>query len=555
MSRRSRRWLTSLILVLGLAATPVWGPGPARAATAKPAAAPASASGQTGSWWALLIAIQDYPEANAAGLPRLNCCYQDLTAVKNDWLIGANVPEDRITFLHDQKPSKPDLRPTKENIERRLNALNDRVKETDMVLIAVSSHGLYRDGASHIVCPGAAAGNLEYLSLKEIIAGQLAKCPARYKLLIVDACRNPIDGGVEKAGAMGDFVQFFHSEVEASAKAAAPPARKKPQGAASRSRTAEQAAEGSPTKGVAVLTSCSVGERSVEFQDVGHGAFTYALLEGLSGPADELTGNNDGVVSLREAASYASARTARLVAKKFQGHTQTPDLFLGEKTLNMPLVRLSKKRQGGQREGDVDFMLRTGNELSKRKENDLAIDTFTHVIRAQPLNALAYNYRGVSYRAQRDYVHAIGDFQKAGHEMELMVESKGGAEIVDQDSQRHKVLPGQRLAVTRAEDRGLWVAAVDHGRSGNVQGWIQSTAVGWDPGLVDIYRPVSKLNSFRATADERLARAQQIVSRVPYVPSYVGMGLGIARDVGRLRRGEIAPRDLIRRYAPYGGMF
>jgi hypothetical protein len=33
------------------------------------------------------------------------------------------------------------------------------------------------------------------------------------------------------------------------------------------------------------------------------------------------------------------------------------------------------------------------------------------------------------------------------------------------------------------------------------------------------------------------------------------MGLGIARDVGRLRRGEIAPRDLIRRYAPYGGMF
>jgi hypothetical protein len=74
MSRRSRRWLTSLILVLGLAATPVWGPGPARAATAKPAAAPASASGQTGSWWALLIAIQDYPEANAAGLPRLNCC-------------------------------------------------------------------------------------------------------------------------------------------------------------------------------------------------------------------------------------------------------------------------------------------------------------------------------------------------------------------------------------------------------------------------------------------------------------------------------------------------
>ncbi|MHB0961407.1 MAG: hypothetical protein ACYC0X_34560 [Pirellulaceae bacterium] len=55
----------------------------------------------------------------------------------------------------------------------------------------------------------------------------------------------------------------------------------------------------------------------------------------------------------------------------------------------------------------------------------------------------------------------------------------------------------------------VYVAAVDHGRLPTQQGWIDAKSVGWDRGSVDMYRPVTALNTY--SAGERLARAQQIL--------------------------------------------
>ncbi|MDH5297142.1 MAG: hypothetical protein OEW26_08440, partial [Nitrospirota bacterium] len=56
-------------------------------------------------------------------------------------------------------------------------------------------------------------------------------------------------------------------------------------------------------KGRVVLTASRAGEVSEERDDLGHGVFTYYLLEGLNGKADV---DGDSIVTVDEAYSYIS---------------------------------------------------------------------------------------------------------------------------------------------------------------------------------------------------------------------------------------------------------
>ena len=56
---------------------------------------------------------------------------------------------------------------------------------------------------------------------------------------------------------------------------------------------------------VALLTATGPGQLSNPLKDQGHGLFTYYLLDGLHGLADDL-GDRDGVVTLGEVYDYVS---------------------------------------------------------------------------------------------------------------------------------------------------------------------------------------------------------------------------------------------------------
>src|SRR5262249_7786381 len=58
-------------------------------------------------------------------------------------------------------------------------------------------------------------------------------------------------------------------------------------------------------KGRVVLTASRASEVSEERDDLGHGVFTYYLLEGLRGAADL---DGDGLVSVGEAYRYVARR-------------------------------------------------------------------------------------------------------------------------------------------------------------------------------------------------------------------------------------------------------
>jgi TolB-like protein len=76
------------------------------------------------------------------------------------------------------------------------------------------------------------------------------------------------------------------------------------------SRTGEDLAAGiDAAEGLYILAAAKEGEESKEFPDLGHGAFTYALLEGLRGEADT---NREGLIYVTDLFRYVAHRVPPL---------------------------------------------------------------------------------------------------------------------------------------------------------------------------------------------------------------------------------------------------
>jgi hypothetical protein len=75
-------------------------------------------------------------------------------------------------------------------------------------------------------------------------------------------------------------------------------------------------------KGKVILTASGINEPSYEIDELGHGAFTYYLLEGLKGQADL---DADGIVGVLEVYKYLNDKVPART-----GHNQTPGYFVSE---------------------------------------------------------------------------------------------------------------------------------------------------------------------------------------------------------------------------------
>src|SRR5262249_40169962 len=76
-------------------------------------------------------------------------------------------------------------------------------------------------------------------------------------------------------------------------------------------------------KGRVVLTASGPDEPAQESSDVGHGVFTYFLLEGLHGAADF---NKDGDIDVQEIYRYVSGKVGPATDGKQNPKLKEPDL-------------------------------------------------------------------------------------------------------------------------------------------------------------------------------------------------------------------------------------
>lgn len=260
---------------------------------------------------ALLIGVNKYD-----ALKPLNYCEADATALR-DALLKLGFESGDITLL----TSGGDKRPTRLNIEEHLEALFDGLAADDMVLISLSGHGgqfEHRSGDSSkrnsYFCPEDARTHQPERTMVPIreIYEMLDRCPARFKLLLVDACRDEHfvpDGAktaIDESRSMNDF---------------------------SKSMIA-----GKLPKGTVMLLSCVGGQQSYESPRLRQGIFMYHVVQGALGQADE---NGDGVVSVIELRDYVMQQTKDYAYRELK-KSQTPRFHAELEMHDFGLFDLSK---------------------------------------------------------------------------------------------------------------------------------------------------------------------------------------------------------------------
>jgi formylglycine-generating enzyme required for sulfatase activity len=251
---------------------------------------------------AVLVGVNDYEKCSD-----LKYCKADVTALR-DQLIKIGFDKRDIAVLTDGA----DIRPNRRNIVEQLDVALKVAEGTDLIVVALSGHGAKIGGKSYF-CPADARPDDPdgTMILIEDLYAKLEKCPARLKIVFVDACRN----------------KFL-------------PAESKPLAEQEKSIDgfAKSLADGDVPKGVVLLASCTSGEQSWEDGDFGHGVFMHFVLEGLKGNADRTEGNKDDWVSLFELCDYVGSQTKRHV-RRTRRAAQRPYYHT---SLDLPDFRLTR---------------------------------------------------------------------------------------------------------------------------------------------------------------------------------------------------------------------
>ena len=283
---------------------------PKVAATPPPAVAPPAPAHDR---WAVVIGVGQYENVT---IPRLRYTVPDAEAIHQTLVGPAAFKKDNVLLLTDRSERKPTLR----NIKWALGTFLGRsAKKDDTVVIFFAGHGapevdtrgLERDGLAKYLIPSDADPDDLYstaLPMDELqtIFGRIE---AERVVAFLDACYSGAAGGRTfsskrtRAGAVDDL---FLERLTRS-------------------------------KGRAIVTASRTNEVSIELPELGHGIFSYFLVDGLKGAADL---NRDGIVSLQELYEFVEQQVA--TKSRAVGGNQHP-VMKGELEGVLPLAKVGRK--------------------------------------------------------------------------------------------------------------------------------------------------------------------------------------------------------------------
>jgi WD40 repeat protein len=243
----------------------------------------------------LTIGVSDYGD-KAKGL-KLKFAHRDAHDVASALVNtqeGGLYAAVKLTLLHDATADKAGIFDALAAMERNMGSGAGQ----DLAVVMFSGHGTMIDGQFYLVPYGADASTLARLKASAIPAAEfqseIVKLAQHGRVLVLlDACRS--------AGLIG-----------------AQPA-------------AEMLKAVLAASNVTVLTSSTKDKLSREDEKWQHGAFTKVLLDALSGSADEVDIDRNGVISMAELTAYMGRHLSQLTGgdqqlgldQRFQG-----DIFI-----------------------------------------------------------------------------------------------------------------------------------------------------------------------------------------------------------------------------------
>ena len=225
--------------------------------------------------WAVVVGIDRYPNIRP-----LKYAVADARSFYDLLVTDNQVPAENVHLLLNEQATLQALRST----------LGTRVKNKagadDMVIIFFAGHGATErdmmspdgDGLEKYLLPYGADPDDLYASALPMreVAHIFHRIRSQRLVFVADACYSGASGGrtVSITGMRANLSDRF----------------------------LERLAGG---KGKVIITASSANEVSVEKDELGHGVFTYYLVQGLRGPADT---DADGIISVDEAYRYVSQK-------------------------------------------------------------------------------------------------------------------------------------------------------------------------------------------------------------------------------------------------------
>jgi len=251
---------------------------------------------KTASSYLLAIGINKYKNKRL----NLNYARQDAEA-----FMGLVSQKSRSLFQNVHTVSFYDKQATRMNIMEALDAIAQKAGPEDVFTFYYAGHGSMVDNVFYLIPTDnvrlyeSERLNKEAISSKAL-QEKFAKIKALKQLVILDACQS------------GAATEMLAMRGAAEEKALAQLAR---------------------SSGVHVLASAGSEQFATEFAELGHGVFTYALLQGLQGGADGAP--EDGKITIYELKSFIDDQVPELT-EKYKGEVQYPNTF--SKGHDFPLI-------------------------------------------------------------------------------------------------------------------------------------------------------------------------------------------------------------------------
>jgi WD40 repeat protein len=245
----------------------------------------------------LTIGVSDYGDkAKDLRLKFADRDAQDVASALVNTQDGGLYAEVKPMFLHDREADKAGIFDALAAMERNMGSSAGQ----DLAVIMFSGHGTMIDNQFYLVPYGADNSAPARLKASAIPAaefqGEIAKLAQHGRVLVLlDACRS--EGLIGKPGtnALSAADVLMRSALAAS--------------------------------NVTVLTSSKADKVSREDERWEHGAFTKVLLDALSGSADDIDTDHNGVISMAELTAYVANHLSQLTGgdqqlgldQRFQG--------------------------------------------------------------------------------------------------------------------------------------------------------------------------------------------------------------------------------------------
>jgi uncharacterized caspase-like protein len=239
--------------------------------------------------WILAIGVNKYDEANIRNL--------DYSVADAKGIIDAFKGQEGKVYRTVNSLLIADggqLAPTAENIKDNLSFLS-KAGQRDVVLLFIAGHGVNDPNGNFLFLPSDAAfdndGGIRAsraVSHREIYS--VLDVPGQ-KLVFIDSCHSEGVSGRKNTRAVDN----------------------------------NQLVMGLKDNSTVIFTSSRGSELSQESRELGHGLFTYSIIQGMKGDADLI---KDGKITMKELDAYVSETVPRLTGGAQHPTTTTPDGYV-----------------------------------------------------------------------------------------------------------------------------------------------------------------------------------------------------------------------------------